>query len=436
MTLSEAVDYYHSLEKFGIMPGLERIEILANALGAPHKKLKFVHVAGTNGKGSTCTALASVLTEAGYKTGLYTSPYVIDFRERIQYNMSMISPEDLIDVTEKVKEKIEQLSEKGIKITEFEAVTAAALTYYAKRNCDIVVLETGLGGRFDATNIIPSPVCSIITSVSLDHTGILGDTLSAIAFEKSGIIKNGCPVVTDASARAEVLGVIEKQCNEKNAELFKADYTDIFSVAGESINGTSVLSEKGKFTVPWCGVHQLQNMSLVWTAVEILKSAGFDISDRAFCAGISKARIPARTEVLSEKPLVILDGSHNDGSTEAFAKILKKHLSGKRILAVMGMMADKDCRKSLSNLMPCFTEVITVKPSNPRSMSASELALIAKDFGVTSFAAGAPLDGIALAFQKIDKFDALAVCGSLYLAGDVRDEMLKLCKKEVIKGES
>ena len=183
MTLGEAVNYYHSLEKFGIMPGLERISLLSERLGSPHKKLKFIHVAGTNGKGSTCTALASVLHNAGYKTGLYTSPYVIDFRERIQLGMEMIASEELIRCTEKVKSAIEELSSEGVKITEFEAVTAAAFLFYAENECDFVVLETGLGGRFDATNIIEEPLCSVITSVSFDHVGVLGDSLSKIAFE-------------------------------------------------------------------------------------------------------------------------------------------------------------------------------------------------------------------------------------------------------------
>lgn len=428
MTLGEAVNFYHSLEKFGIMPGLERIEILAQTLGSPHKKLKFVHVAGTNGKGSTCTALSSVLTKAGYKTGLYTSPYVIDFRERIQYNNTMISPDELIAVTEKVSAAVEKLTHDGVKITEFEAVTAAALVYYESKNCDIVVLETGLGGRFDATNIIPAPLCSIITSVSLDHTGILGDTLSQIAFEKSGIIKQHCPVVADGSSGKEALDVIREQCRLKSSEFFDADYSGIFSVLGESITGTRVLSGRGEFTVPWSGTHQLQNMSLVYNAVSILECAGFEISDSAFCEGISSARIPARTEVLSKNPLVILDGSHNDGSTAVLADILKKHLSGKKILALMGMMADKDCKKALSNLMPCFSEVITVKPSNPRSMSAEELALIAEGFGVKSHAFDVPQNGIYEAFKKINDFDALIVCGSLYLAGDVREKLIEMCK--------
>ncbi len=429
MTLNEAVGFYHSLEKFGIMPGLERIEKLCEKLGFPQRKLKFVHIAGTNGKGSTSTALAGVLTEAGYKTGLYTSPYVIDFRERIQLNMKMISPDELISVTKKVKAAIESLIPEGVKITEFEAVTAAAFTYYAEKNCDYVVLETGLGGRFDATNIIEFPEVSVITSVSLDHINILGDTLSEIAFEKCGIIKEGCPVVTSFRQPQEVLSVINEQADIKNTELHIADDRKLFSVASETVFGTEVCFSGGDLLISLGGRHQLENMSLVIEAVRLLRSGGAKISTEAVRKGIAGVKIPARTEIISEKPLVILDGSHNDGSTKALADFINKHLSDKRLLGVMGMMADKDCKKALGNLMPCFSEIIAVKPSNPRSMDCVELSAIAEGFGVKSSYEELPVEGIKKAFEKIKNFDALIVCGSLYLAGDVREKLMELSGK-------
>lgn len=427
MTLGEAVNYYHSLEKFGIMPGLERISLLSERLGAPHKKLKFIHVAGTNGKGSTCTALASVLHSAGYKTGLYTSPYVIDFRERIQLGMKMISPEDLISCTEKVKSAIEELSDEGVKITEFEAVTAAAFLFYAEKECDIVVLETGLGGRFDATNIIENPLCSIITSVSFDHIGVLGDTLGKIAFEKCGIIKKGCPVITGSEQPVEVLKVIKETAEEMKSPLILRNSEELFELVSESITGTVVDSSEGKFEIPFPGRHQLHNMSLVMGAVCVLREKGFDIGSEDVIRGTENARIPARIEVLSKNPLVILDGSHNDGSTAALGQLVKKHLEGKRILAVMGMMADKDIKKSLGNLIPFFSKVITVEPSNPRSMRSEELADIVGKFGIESISCKDPVQGVETAFSLLDGFDVLIVCGSLYLAGDVREKMLKIC---------
>lgn len=427
MTLSEAINYYHSLEKFGIMPGLERISLLSERLGSPHKKLKFIHVAGTNGKGSTCTALASVLCNAGYKTGLYTSPYVIDFRERIKLNMKMIEPDDLIFYTERVKNAVGELSSEGVKITEFEAVTAAAFLYYAEKDCDFVVLETGLGGRFDATNIIEEPICSIITSVSFDHIGVLGDTLSKIAFEKCGIIKKGCPVITGSEQPSDVLRVIKSVSSEKEAPLVIRDSHKLFSVISESITGTLVNSAEGELEIPFSGLHQLCNMALVTGAVEVIREKGFPVSSEAVRKGICSARIPARTEMISRSPLVILDGSHNDGSTAALGEIVKKHLSGKRIIAVMGMMADKDCRRSLSNVVPYFTEVITVTPSNPRSMASEELLEIVKEFSVDGCSYNSPEEGVKAAFSKISSFDAMVVCGSLYLAGDVRKILTDLC---------
>ena len=433
MTLGEAVNYYHSLEKFGIMPGLERISLLCERLGSPHKKIKFIHVAGTNGKGSTCTALASVLTEAGYKTGLYTSPYVIDFRERIQLDMKMISPEELIFCTERVKEEIEKLSAEGVKITEFEAVTAAAFFFYAEKCCDFVVLETGLGGRFDATNIIEAPLCSIITSVSLDHIGVLGDSLSKIAFEKSGIIKKSCPVITNSGQPEEVLDVINEQAVMKNSSVFLRDAVGLFSVLGEEITGTRVSSAEGEFEIPFTGRHQLDNMALVTGAVEIIRNNGYEITCEAVQRGISSARIPARVEIISRKPLVILDGSHNDGSTAALGDIIRRHLDGRKIVAVMGMMADKDCRKSLSNLVPCFSEVFTVRPSNPRSMDAEALSAIVKEFDVKSTPCATAEEGIEKAYSLLGEYELMIVCGSLYLAGDVREKLLNICDKNRIE---
>lgn len=427
MTLGDSVNFYHSLEKFGIMPGLERIRLLCERLGSPHKKLKFIHVAGTNGKGSTCTCIASVLTAAGYKTGLYTSPYVIEFRERIRLNMKMISPERLGEVTERVKKEIEKLSLENVKITEFEAVTAAAFLFYYEEKCDYVVLETGLGGRFDATNIIDSPLVSIITSVSEDHMGVLGDTIEKIAFEKSGIIKKGCPVITGAEQKSEALEVIKAQAEKNGSELFTADSKRIFSVISEDITGTYVSSPEGKLRISLGGAHQLNNMALVYKAVEILRSKGTVISSDALYKGFLAARIPARTEIISEKPLVILDGSHNDGSTEALGAFLRRHLPEKRILAVMGMMADKDCKKALANVVPLFSRLIAVRPSNPRSMNADELAKLSADLGTESVGIDSPEEGIKQAFSLIENFDALIVCGSLYLAGDVRGLLTEIC---------
>ncbi len=427
MTLGEAVDFYHSLQKFGIMPGLERISLLCERLGSPQKKLKFIHVAGTNGKGSTCTYIASVLTAAGYKTGLYTSPYVIEFRERIRLDGEMISPEGLGEVTERVKATIDSLRNEGVTITEFEAVTAAAFLFYCEEGCDYIVLETGLGGRFDATNIIDAPLVSVITSVSEDHIAILGNTLGEIAYEKCGIIKKNCPVVTSASQKREVLDVIRSQAAAKDAVLLETDHAKVFSVLSEDISGTDVQSPEGTLRITLGGTHQLENAALARQVLEILKSNGAILPFEAYYNGFLRARIPARTEIICEAPLVILDGSHNDGSTAALSDFLGKHLKGKRLLSVMGMMADKDCERALSNILPLFCEIITVTPSNPRAMAAKELAEIAEGLVAKSSYFDSPAEGVEAAFGRLPEYDALVVCGSLYLAGDVRQLLIEKC---------
>ena len=223
MNYTGSVEYIHSLLRFGIKPGLERISELLSLLGNPQEKVKAIHIAGTNGKGSTSTMTANILKNAGYRTGLFTSPYVINFRERIRINGEMIPEDALAETVSRVKEKIDILNEQGTEITEFEAITAAAYLYFAEEGCDFAVMETGLGGRFDATNVITKPAICIITSISFDHTDILGDSLEKIAFEKCGIIKRNCPVVTSENQSSEAMQVIKKTCEEKSSPLFITD---------------------------------------------------------------------------------------------------------------------------------------------------------------------------------------------------------------------
>ena len=414
-------EYYHSLLRFGIQPGLERIRILLDRLSNPQDKLKFVHVAGTNGKGSVCTFIAGVLSRAGYRTGLYTSPYVIDFRERIRIDGEMISPKELECVTLKVKLQIDALAAQGVVITEFEAVTAAAFVYYAEQNCDVVVLETGLGGRFDATNVIKNPLCSCITSISLDHVKILGDTLAQIAFEKCGIIKPGCPCVTFAQQADEVLGVIKKQSAEKGSPLYIADERDV-KIIKSDITGSDVNVGGLDIHIPFPGGHQRQNLAAALECIKLLKNNGFDISDDDIRSGVVSCFIPARCEIISKNPLVILDGCHNDGSTLAFASLLRNNLKDKKIHALMGMMADKNCEKAVSNLAPLFSDVTFVKPSNPRSAEPCELADIAKKYCPDVSCSGSIEDAVKKIKSRLcSPDDVMVVCGSLYLASDVRD---------------
>lgn len=426
--IGAAEEFYHSLERFGIKPGLQRIRKLLELLGNPQNRLKFIHVAGTNGKGSTSTELASVLSSAGYTTGLYTSPYVINFRERIKIDGEMISESELGELTALVEYAVLRLRESGEEITEFEAVTAAAFLCFAKKHCDIVVLETGLGGRFDATNVIDVPLLSIITSISMDHMGVLGSTLAEIAFEKAGIIKNHGIVITGSNQPPQAMGVIRQAAYDRTNVLH------IVSVAGmevidESIFGTYINYSGKKLLIPFCGRHQLENAALVLCAVEELRYMGFHISDDAVISGMGGARIPARTEIISASPLIMLDGSHNAGSVSALADILKKHLGGKRLIALMGMMADKDCKGALSLLQPYFSKVIAVTPSNRRSMKAEEFKELAQAAGIPCECESSPENGVCSALKQLQNYDALVVCGSLYLAADVRKILIDLSKE-------
>ena len=425
MTEAQAVGFFHGLLRFGVQPGLDRIRALCRLLGDPQNALSFVHVAGTNGKGSVCTELASVLQRAGYKTGLYTSPYVIDFRERIRCDGEMISPEDLADVTVSVKDAVEALNGEGVYPTEFEAITAAAFLYFKARRCDVVVLETGLGGRFDATNVIVNAAVCAVTSISLDHTAVLGDTIEKIAAEKAGIIKPGVPVVTTPSQPPAALNVLRETARERGAAFLLSESEDAFAVVRETLTGAIVRLNGRSLRIPFPGRHQLQNTAIVLAVIGALRERGWTIPDEAVGDGIARSFIPARTELFCEDPPVLLDGSHNEGSTAALSAVLKNIFYDKKVLTVMGMMADKDRKAVFSNLLSCFTKVICVTPSNPRALPADMLAREIRSAGVPAEAIDDPVAGVEAALEALPAYDALVVCGSLYLAGDVRPYLLK-----------
>ena len=421
MNYEEALAFFHSFDRFGVQPGLSRVCALSAFLGNPQNELSFIHVAGTNGKGSTSTMLSEVFRAAGHTVGLYTSPYVLCFRERMQVDGKMISEEELSLLAQTVKKAVLKCNENNIFPTEFEVVTAAAFLYFKQKNCDIVILEVGLGGRFDATNIIENPECSVITSISFDHVGILGDTLEKIAGEKAGIIKPNVPVVTSENQPDTVKAVLLAEAQQKNAVLHFAD--GALPVLHETVNGSCVTWNGGELCVPFAGMHMVENAGLVIKAAQLC-AGKWHISEQNIREGIAAARIPARVEVLSEQPLVILDGSHNDGSTKALAGVLQRIFAGKKILALMGMMADKEVDKALANLLPCFSHVLTVTPSNPRSMQACELAERIVACGIAAQPTDCIEQAVLTAFAKISDFDALVVCGSLYLAADVREKFI------------
>lgn len=412
MNYTESVEYIHSLLQFGIKPGLERISMLLSSLGNPQDKIKTVHIAGTNGKGSTSTHIANILTAAGFKTGLYTSPYVLSFCERIQIDGESISEEKLSKTVTKVQKEIFKLNEKGIVITEFEAITAVAFLYFYEEKCDFAVIEVGLGGRFDATNVLSSPKASVITSISLDHTKILGDTLTKIAFEKCGIIKNGVPVVTSVNQNSEVLGVIEKTARDKNCKLTVANPKNA-SVVSDKLGETVFEYDKESYTLHLCGEHQLENAV---NAIETARLLG--ISEEFVKSGIAKTQMLARMEVIGKEPLIIRDGGHNEGCAKALRSFILRYKI-KNIKLLVGMMADKDTEKYLELVCPLCDSVTVCTPSNPRAESAENLLISAKKYCKNSFAVSDPKKAFKMVIKSAEKDDTVLVCGSFYLMSDI-----------------
>ena len=406
MIYKQALQYIHSLQRFGVKPGLERVAALCAALGNPQKRLQYIHVAGTNGKGSTCNMLAQIAMHAGMKTGLYISPYVIDFRERMQVNGAMIPEEALVRLTKQVKASAESLPEP---VTEFEFVTALAFCWFAEQGCDLVVLEVGMGGRWDATNIIAAPLCSVIMKIALDHTDILGGTLAEIAAEKCGIVKPGCPVMTTCGQDREALAVIEKACASRGCNLTVAQESECVTLSS-SLSGSDCLLDGLLVHVPLIGAHMCQNALAVVKTARLL---GFD--DKAIQAGIARVRMPARMEVLSVEPLVLLDGGHNPDCARALAAALESYCLGQRFCVVCGMMGDKDVLEYLRILRPRAGRFIACRPKNPRALPAEALAELARQAGYEKVtAAASPKEALRQAGYPI------LICGSFYLAGEAR----------------
>ncbi|MFI3325831.1 MAG: folylpolyglutamate synthase/dihydrofolate synthase family protein [Clostridia bacterium] len=409
MTYKEALEMVSSRRKFPKKPGLERMKHLLDLIGNPQNKLKFVHVAGTNGKGTTCSYISSVLQESGYKTGLFTSPFVIDFTERFQINSQMIDHEQLIKHVDYVSSF--DLGE----ITEFEFVTAIAMDWFAKQNCDIVVLEVGLGGRFDATNVIENPLVSVITSISLDHTKILGDTVEQIAFEKAGIIKENCPTVCYLNQKDSVIKVIEETCKTKNSKFHLADM--YFDILEENINGSKFKTEELEIFIPFCGNHQIYNAITAYETIKILKKQNYNITNENIVKGFRKTKIPARMEVISENPLFILDGGHNIGGAIALESVLKKYLDNKKICGIIGMVEDKDYPDYVKVLAPKFDKIICLEPNDKRALKAEVLAGFARKHCDDVKVLPNACEAIDMALKE---YENIVACGSLYLASELR----------------
>ncbi|MGN0551270.1 MAG: bifunctional folylpolyglutamate synthase/dihydrofolate synthase [Acutalibacteraceae bacterium] len=426
MIYCEAIQKINSLLRFGSRPGLEEISKLLDRIGNPQNKCKYIHVAGTNGKGSVCTMIAYTLKEAGYKTGLFISPFIIDFCERIQINNEMISHEELSVLTDKIFPVVEDMAKNGDIITEFELITAIAFEYFAEKKCDVVVLETGLGGLYDSTNVISTPLASVITSISLDHTAVLGSTYEEIAREKCGIIKpNGHTVFYPQQKNVD--DIVLATCKEKCNEFINAENADVTSVS-YSISGSKFIYNGYAIKTKFSGSHQIKNAKTALTALKAVKAQGFDIKQEHIQRGFEKAFLPARLELLSSSPIVLLDGAHNPDGLRSLARFIKENADGKKLICIMGMLKDKDFEKSLHYIKGLFTEVITVTPDNKRALDCKDLANAANPYfdKVTPY-----IDkqkAVKYALSKCSDNDGVIICGSLYLAGELRPMLLRELK--------
>ncbi len=415
MTLDEALRYIHEVCWKGTIPGLERIQALLDAMGNPERKCKFVHVTGTNGKGSTCAMVASILRKAGYKTGLYTSPYLIRFNERIQINGEQISDADICELTEYVKPFAESIFERP---TEFEMVTAIGFEYFARHKCDIVVCEVGMGGEFDATNVIPAPEAAVICNIGLDHTEVLGDTLEKIAGAKAGIIKPGCDAVLYRE-RPSVEAVFEERCKALNAPLHKADF-DSLHLLSHSLEGQVFDWERfHALRLPLLGEHQLHNAAVALTTARVLQKRGWKITDEQIREGIESVRWPGRFELMRKDPMFIIDGGHNPQCIEALVKNIRDYLPGRELTVLTGVLGDKDFHCMYRDVAQYAKEFITITPANARALTAEKLADYLRQFGKPVTACDVVADGVRLAIEHAGK-DGVVLCyGSLYMIGDI-----------------
>lgn len=449
MTPQEAISYIENYSWSTTRLGLGRTRELLHALGDPQKNLKFIHVAGSNGKGSTCAMLASILKTAGYKTGLYISPYIQVFNERIQINGEKISGERLAEITERVKEIADNMDDHP---SHFELVTAIAIQYYFEEACDIVVLEVGMGGELDSTNVIESPEVAVFTNIGLEHTEYLGDTLEKIARTKAGIIKPGTTVVCYDSA-PEVIKIIKEVCLEKNVPFRSTDVEGISPISS-SLDGQNfryirrnfptnmgivtvgrghIKDTNEEYSLPLLGNHQLHNAAVVLKTVEVLREKGWKIDYESVRIGLSRVEWPARFEVLSKDPIFILDGGHNPQCADALTKGLKEYLPGEKIIFILGVLADKDYESIVDMMIPYAKAFVCVTPNSTRALPAEELANFIKSKGIDAVAAENIPDGIALAIRRSDESDDAPIIafGSLYLAGDVRTDFPAIYKRYI-----
>ena len=421
-TPDEAIAYIHSVFWKGSIPGLSRTQNLLDLMGNPQNDLKYVHIAGTNGKGSTASMTANILQKAGYRVGLYTSPYIYRFNERMQVNGEPISDKELVDITAWVRPLAQSMEESP---TEFELVSCIAFEYFKRNACDIVVLEVGMGGALDSTNVIAAPEVAVITNIGLDHTEVLGNTVEEIARTKAGIFKPGCHAVVYRGTPS-VEAVFEQICAEKNIALTKADFEGLQLISHGLDGQTFHCGTRQNIFLPLLGDHQLHNAAVVLAIADALIARGWKISEENIYDGIATVSWPGRFDIMRKDPLFIIDGGHNPQCIEALVKNIQDYLSGRRVIALTGVLADKDYADMYRPVMDLVEEFVCITPPNPRRLDANLLAQYLMQAGAKATACGSILEGVQTAMDKAGKDGAVLCFGSLYTIGDIRNALEEL----------
>jgi dihydrofolate synthase/folylpolyglutamate synthase len=406
-SFKKACEYLDHLSRLGIRMGLENIRRLMELLGHPERAFKAVHIGGTVGKGSTAHLVASILREAGFKTGLFTSPHIYDVRERFRINGEMIGRREFASLLWEIKERIESLED--FHPTQFEVNTALAFLWFAQRGCDLGVIEVGLGGRLDATNVL-SPALTIITDIGIDHTDLLGSTIEEIAREKGGIIKEGIPLLTSAEGKA--LEVLRGICEERGASIFPL---------GEAIfwekNGLTVSSPWGELSgikSELKGEHQRKNIALA-----VFSGLYLGCPDWAIRDGVRKTRIRGRFEVVGRNPTIVLDGAHNPLAMKTLRETIDKYFPPRKIILVMGMLRDKPIEETMREIVPYARVVILTPPPSERSADLEDLVRTARKFNENVIGAEDNVEALKMAMEKAEKEDIVVVTGSFYLLGSL-----------------
>jgi dihydrofolate synthase/folylpolyglutamate synthase len=415
MDYKRHLDYLYGLQKYGIKFGLKNITQLLASLNNPQKSLRAVHIGGTNGKGSTASFIASALVKAGYKVGLYTSPHLIRFTERIQINEKEIAQKRVIKLTERIRTYAEKLES----ITFFEFTTAMALLYFTEEKVDIAILEVGMGGRLDATNIM-HPLLSIITNIALDHQQYLGNTISKIAFEKAGIIKKRSILIT-AATQPGVLRLFKKRCDALETAFYQIGNNFIgIAIRPQVMDYQGISGNLSNVKIGLAGPHQVTNAATALGALEILREKGYRINEKAIRSGLKEARWPGRLEVIQKKPLIVLDGAHNPAAIETLKEAIKKDPNYHRMFLILGIMADKALPKIIKEIAPLAFKVILTRPHMDRSAPPALLKKHAEHWCKNIECVDEVKDAVASAITQAGRDDLVLITGSLFTVGEAR----------------